>query len=187
MVSMEENKIIRAPQYLYARERYERAMAYHTVSLATKLFQEYQWSICVHPKKKKTTKKGKNERNRSEKEKESKEMKQKTSMRAGRRPSPGGTKLLFAGTISPMICPVDGSTEGRHEKKQTDGLLGVDDALIVTFCFDNFALCVPAMKKNDKISFPSVGVHRGCMHESCFFRHLTFFFFEPRQGVTKTK
>ena len=81
-------------------------------------------------------------------------MKQKTSMRAGRRPSPGGTKLLFAGTISPMICPVDGSTEGRHEKKQTDGLLGVDDALIVTFCFDNFALCVPAMKKNDKNQRP---------------------------------
>ena len=32
-------------------------------------------------------------------------------MRSGRRPSPGGTKLLFAGTISPMICP-----EGRHDK-----------------------------------------------------------------------
>ena len=29
-------------------------------------------------------------------------------MRSGRRPSPEGTRLLFAVTISPMICPVDG-------------------------------------------------------------------------------
>ena len=43
--------------------------------------------------------------------------KQKNSyIRAGRRPSPEGTRLLFAGTISPMICPDDGPTEGRHDK-----------------------------------------------------------------------
>ena len=24
--------------------------------------------------------------------------------------------LLYAGTISPIVCPVDGLTEGRHEK-----------------------------------------------------------------------
>ena len=37
-------------------------------------------------------------------------------MRAGRRPSPEGTRLLFAGTISPMICLGDGPTEGGHDK-----------------------------------------------------------------------
>ena len=37
-------------------------------------------------------------------------------MRAGRRPSPEGTRLLFAGTISPTICLGDGPTEGRHDK-----------------------------------------------------------------------
>ena len=39
-----------------------------------------------------------------------------TCAHSGRRPSPTGTRLLFAGTISPMICPVDGPAEGRHEK-----------------------------------------------------------------------
>ena len=37
-------------------------------------------------------------------------------MRTGRRPSPEGTRLLFAGTISPTICLGDGPTEGRHDK-----------------------------------------------------------------------
>ena len=30
----------------------------------------------------------------------------------GGRPCPEETTLLFAGTISPMICPADGPTEG---------------------------------------------------------------------------
>ena len=36
-------------------------------------------------------------------------------MRAGRRPSPEGTRMLFAGTISPTICLGEGPTEGRHD------------------------------------------------------------------------
>ena len=37
-------------------------------------------------------------------------------MRAVRRPSPEGTRLLFAGTVSPMICLRGGPTKGRHDK-----------------------------------------------------------------------
>ena len=37
-------------------------------------------------------------------------------MRSWRRPSPEGTRLLLAGTISPVMCSVDGPTEGRHDK-----------------------------------------------------------------------
>ena len=37
-------------------------------------------------------------------------------LESGRRPSPEGTKLLFAGAISPMMHPGDGATEGRHDK-----------------------------------------------------------------------
>ena len=33
-----------------------------------------------------------------------------------RRSSPEGTRLLFAGTVSPMICPVDGPAERQHKK-----------------------------------------------------------------------
>ena len=37
-------------------------------------------------------------------------------MRSGRRPSPEGTRMLFAGTITQMLCLVDGPKEGRHDK-----------------------------------------------------------------------
>ena len=37
-------------------------------------------------------------------------------MLAERRPSPEGTRSLFAGTISRTICVGDGPTEGRHDK-----------------------------------------------------------------------
>ena len=36
-------------------------------------------------------------------------------MRSGRRPSPEGTRLLFAGTISPMMYLSGGPTEGRYD------------------------------------------------------------------------
>ena len=49
-VSMEENKTIRAPQYLYARERYHRAAVYPPASLATKEHQEQFNGLHVHPK-----------------------------------------------------------------------------------------------------------------------------------------
>ena len=38
-------------------------------------------------------------------------------MRSGRRPSPEGTRLLFAGTIS---CPAGGPTDGRHTKTRQE-------------------------------------------------------------------
>ena len=37
-------------------------------------------------------------------------------MRSGRRPSSEGTRLLFAGTISPTTRPVNGPTEGRQKR-----------------------------------------------------------------------
>ena len=40
-------------------------------------------------------------------------------MRSGSRPSPDGTRLLFAGdTVSPMMCPADGQQE--KDKKRPD-------------------------------------------------------------------
>ena len=44
----------------------------------------------------------------------------KTNMRSGRSPCPEGARLrlLFAGAISPILCPVDGPTEGRHDKNR---------------------------------------------------------------------
>ena len=42
---MEENEIIRAPQYQHARERYYKD---HPVSLATKQYQEHSHGIYVH-------------------------------------------------------------------------------------------------------------------------------------------
>ena len=41
-------------------------------------------------------------------------------MRSGRRPSPEGARLLFAGPTSTMICPADGPTEGRYKKTRRD-------------------------------------------------------------------
>ena len=58
-------------------------------------------------------KKGKKQKGKSKKRKKKKT---KKKIRSGRRPISEGTRLLFAGTISPMMCPVDGPTEGRHEK-----------------------------------------------------------------------
>ena len=73
--------------------------------------------------RKKTKTRVKKERNRKEKKekkqkgnklKEEKKGKTKTSVHSGSRPSPEGARLLFGGTISPMMCPVDGPAEGRH-------------------------------------------------------------------------
>ena len=48
-------------------------------------------------------------------------MKQKTNiMRSGSRPSPEGTRLLSAGTVSPMMCPADGQQKD-DEEGQTEG------------------------------------------------------------------
>ena len=43
-------------------------------------------------------------------------MKSESNMHSGRRPSPEGTKLVFVGTIIPMIRAVDGPTKARHER-----------------------------------------------------------------------
>ena len=46
----------------------------------------------------------------------------KPNMSSARRPSLEETTLLFAGTISLVICPGDGPTEGRHKKpRQEEG------------------------------------------------------------------
>ena len=65
--------------------------------------------------------KGKHEWNRNEKKNKGKKklkQKQRTCAQGARRvPRGQGCWLLvFAGTISPMVCPVDESTRGRHEK-----------------------------------------------------------------------
>ena len=53
---------------------------------------------------KKEKRQGKKEKKRKEKKNEA-----KTNMRSGRRRSPEGTRLLFAGgTVSPTMCPADG-------------------------------------------------------------------------------
>ena len=74
----------------------------------------------IRTPEKRTNRKGKKERNRKEKKKrkygKERKFETKTNLRSGRRPSPEETRLLFAGTISPMICPGDGPTEGRHDK-----------------------------------------------------------------------
>ena len=46
-VSMEENKIVRAPQYQYTRERYERAPEYHPESHKRVQCKRVQYSPCV--------------------------------------------------------------------------------------------------------------------------------------------
>ena len=44
----------------------------------------------------------------------------KTSMRSGSRPSPEGTKLVFAGgAVSPVMCPADGQ-QNDDNKGQTE-------------------------------------------------------------------
>ena len=64
------------------------------------------------------------ENKRNKRKKRKAKQKQTCSPAAGRVRK--GTRLLFAGTISPVICPVDGPTEGRHDKtrrktKQEEG------------------------------------------------------------------
>ena len=67
-------------------------------------------------KGKKRAKKGKKQRGNEKKRREKKTKPKSSCMRSGHRPSPEGTRLLIAGTISPMIYPGDGPTEGRHSK-----------------------------------------------------------------------
>ena len=45
--------------------------------------------------------------------------KQTSCMRSGIMPSPEGTGLLFAGTVSPMMCPADG--RHKEDKKGQNG------------------------------------------------------------------
>ena len=88
---------------------------YHLVSLYNEVIPgAYPWHIRAPQKGR--VKKGKKKNRKNIKVKKRKKMKQKTSMRSGRRPSPEGARLLVAGTINPMICPVDGPTKGRHGK-----------------------------------------------------------------------
>ena len=60
-------------------------------------------------------KKGNKQKGKGKKTKKGKKNEAENNMRSGRRPSPEGSRLLFAGTLSPMICPVDVPAEGRHK------------------------------------------------------------------------
>ena len=83
------------------------AVVYHAVLLATEIIP----ATC--PWYTRTP-----ERTQKKKKKNRKSEKNKTTgnTRSAPRPNPEGTDLLFAGTISLTIFPVDGPTEGRHEK-----------------------------------------------------------------------
>ena len=78
----------------------------------------------MRPTKKKRKKEKKNTRkNKTEEAKRTKKgkMKYKTKQAcvqgSGRVPR---TRLIFAGTTSPMICPADGPTYGRHKKTRRE-------------------------------------------------------------------
>ena len=70
----------------------------------------YPWYIRTPEKKE--GHKGKKQKGKRRKKRKKNET--KTNKRSGRRPSPEGIRLLFTGTISPRIFPVDGPIEGRH-------------------------------------------------------------------------
>ena len=61
------------------------------------------------------------ERKKTKHKKKKNETKQ-TYMRSGSRPSPEGTRLLFAGgTVSPMMCTADGQQKDSGRQKRPDG------------------------------------------------------------------
>ena len=70
--------------------------------------------IYIHPKKEGY--KGKKQKG---KEKVKKNTKPKLTYAQGAGPSPEGTRLLFAGTISPKKCPVDGPTDGMEVRNRS--------------------------------------------------------------------
>ena len=59
---------------------------------------------------------GKKGQKRKQEQKGKKNETNTSCMRAGRRPRPEGTRLLFAGTIGSTICLDDGPTEARQDK-----------------------------------------------------------------------
>ena len=72
----------------------------------------------VHPKKRtKRRAKGKKQKGKEDKRKERKTKLNSTSAQGAGR---ARTRLLFAGTISPVICPDDGPTQGRHKKTRRE-------------------------------------------------------------------
>ena len=81
--------------------------------------------VCTYTRNKtKTTKQQKNENEEGQKrredtgkEKKRNEKETKTNMRSGRRPNPEGTRLLFAGTISPRMISADGPIGAKQNKK----------------------------------------------------------------------
>ena len=90
-------------------------LIYHPVPLATKsVHAKRTTSYKYFIEKKKET--GRNKRQKKQKKQRTKDEKKKP-LCSGRRPSPEGTKLAFAGTISPpTMCPLDAPTEGRHDE-----------------------------------------------------------------------
>ena len=80
------------------------------------LYTRYLWYLVTRRKEYQASRKKKRQGKRE------KHARQKTKgsiyMRSGSRPSPDGTRLLFAGgTVSPMMCPADGHCNIRTTKK----------------------------------------------------------------------
>ena len=74
-------------------------------------YKEYQVLIPGNKKEKRQGKKG---------NKKTKNETKKTCMRSGSRPSPEGTRLLFAGdTVSSMMCPADGQQKNDKKARRT--------------------------------------------------------------------
>ena len=80
------------------------------------VYQERIHGTYIHTPMKEEKKKVKKERNTKLKKKKEKNEKA-NKMRSGRRPSPEGPRIMLAGTITPMICPVYGPTGGRPRQK----------------------------------------------------------------------
>ena len=63
-------------------------------------------------------KKGNKQKGKGKKTKKGKKNEAENNMRSGRRPSPEGSRLLFAGTVSSMLCPGDRPTQGHDKTRQ---------------------------------------------------------------------
>ena len=81
------------------------------------LYTRYLWYLVTRRKEYQASRKKKRQGKRE------KHARQKTKgsiyMRSGSRPSPDGTRLLFAGgTVSPMMCPADGQQKDKKKVRR---------------------------------------------------------------------
>ena len=115
-LSIEGNKnykSIRAPQYQYARERYERAVdtiPYHVQPNSTRNIS----IVYTYTRTKKVLIRAKREKEQQGKRKEKKENKRKSWKQ--KQACAQGTRDKVAVCWYDQSCPVDGPTEGRRKK-----------------------------------------------------------------------